>query len=114
MKKANLLKETMNVLTYHQKSKEDVKFVTVEDVTCSWNEFETVACEVDYDTKCDVIISRSLFIVGDTWYLKRNYAETAFGNMNEWWDFIELPKEFPRGKLTKALIFNQHQNIFMS
>jgi len=79
-----LLEETIEALKPH--SPAEVLWVGDSHCHCTWAEFADVA-DVDYPNGFGTnLVSASLVIVGDGWWLARCLSETC-----EWWELREPP-----------------------
>jgi hypothetical protein len=82
----NLLFETIRVLQKHNKTAEDVLFVTDGERWCSVEQFADQA-DFEYDEGYGGHeINGDLKIVGEDWWLERHEYDGA-----EWWEYKELP-----------------------
>jgi len=85
--KKNLLKETLKTLWEHGKNSEDVKWCGTENGWCTWDEFATVARDIEYDSGYGTaMIAEDLVIVGEDWWLERREYDGS-----TWWEFKTLP-----------------------
>lgn len=97
----NLLKETLEILSQHDKKPADVRWVglpepyylkaigrTKEAIPCgSWNDFESFA-DFEYDSGYGgAEVATNLLIVGNDWWLERGEYDGS-----EWWEFKTLPR----------------------
>jgi len=87
MEKTNLLKETLEVLWQHGKKSGDVKWCGTKNGWCTWDEFRSVAKDIEYDNGYGTaMIADDLVIVGEDWWLERHEYDGS-----EWWEFKTLP-----------------------
>lgn len=93
----NLWEETIEVLSDHCLSWEDVDAVVLDgdNVGISKKNFEEVARKTDYDNGFGAAEIRfDLIIVGRDWWLERNEYDGS-----EWWEFRTMPP-IPDKKIT--------------
>lgn len=97
----NLLKETEEFLTNHDKSGEDVRYVIClepdflkdigtpkVDALGSWDDFVAFA-DFDYNPSYGgAEVNTDLKIVGDDWWIERGEYDGS-----EWWEFKTLPQK---------------------
>lgn len=83
-----LLKETLEAMASHKKTPEDVKFITVEDSTITWKQFEQLANEAYDNGYGSANVNTSLKVVGNNWWLERHEYDGS-----EWWEFKSVPKK---------------------
>lgn len=112
MSTKNLLKETIQVLTNHNKTPADIDFITatIEEFfndtktsyTSTWEEFAALADE-EYDSGCGgVNVLPDLLIVGKDFWLERHSYDGA-----EWWEFKQLPiKPEESFQITRKVIWD--------
>lgn len=93
----NLLKETMDKLTYSDKHESDVRFVRCIQTKASyrdpdveswisWEEFKELA-NFEYDDGFGGHeIDLNLMVVGQDWWLERHEYDGS-----EWWEFKTMP-----------------------
>jgi len=99
----NLLEETLGILRRNGKTPADVHWVGCEHFWFTWDEFEELARNADYN--CDygsAEVAEDLMVVGDGWWLERNEYDG-----NEWWEFKQLPKKPEYHYIPKALTIHQ-------
>ena len=85
----NLLQETLHALQDFGKSPKDVRWCGNQgSVWFTWEEFVEMSKDVEYDDWGDIRIAIDLLIVGDDWWLERQYCEDE-----EWWQFETLPEK---------------------
>ena len=99
----NLLEETLEVLRENGKSPTDVRWVGCKYFWFTWEEFEELARDADYN--CDygsAEVAEDLMIVGDDWWLERCEYDG-----NEWWEFRQPPKKPKYHYVPKALTIHQ-------
>lgn len=86
----NLLQETLDDLERNHKTSQDVLFVANNDTFCTWNQFEKVAKNYNYDNGFGgVEVDINLTIVGDDWWLERHAYDGS-----EWWEYKEKPTTY--------------------
>jgi len=84
----NLLKETIEALSRHEKTPEDVLWVGNFEEWETWENFANSA-NFEYDSESEIVeIDTTLKIVGDDWWLEREEYEGS-----EWWEFKTLPTQ---------------------
>lgn len=84
----NLLKETLDVLSRHNKTLEDIRWVGNDKKYFLLPFFIIDAEKCNYNNGYGwPVIDHSLKIVGDDWWLER-----AEYDGSEWWEFKTLPK----------------------
>lgn len=84
----NLLQETIDSLTFHEKNVSDVLWVGSFDgeYSMAWEEFAIIA-NVDYDDGFgSQKIAKDLVVVGRGWWMERGEYDGS-----EWWDFKTKP-----------------------
>lgn len=91
----NLKIETLEILSKHNKTENDVKFVIINnDKYCTFEEYLVIADKIDYDSSFGIEkISNQLYVVGDNWWLSRDSYDGS-----EWWDFNIKPLK-PENKI---------------
>lgn len=99
----NLLEETLHKLADAGKKPEDVEWVGSPHHHCSWDEFEKVAKDANYDSGYgSQEVATDLFVVGKDWWLSR-----AEYDGSERWEFNQKPEK-PSAKIElKALTVYQ-------
>lgn len=83
---ANLLDETIAILTRHGKAPGDVVWVGNAKYSGSWLDFAALAnfeYDAGYGAEC---IPLDLRVVGHSWWLERHEYDGS-----EWWEFKALP-----------------------
>lgn len=83
----SLFDETMLFLAEHEKTVDDIIFVTDGNAYCSADDFKMMANDYYYDKGFGIQhINRDLKIVGFDWWLERHEYDGS-----EWWEFKKLP-----------------------
>ena len=94
----NLLHETIQCLTAHGKTTDDVEWVAADGYWFTWDEFSDVA-DVNYDAGFGIEeIVPTLTVVGSDWWMER-----AEYDGSEWWDYQTKPQK-PDTHRTPALL----------
>jgi hypothetical protein len=86
----NLLAETLEVLTEHSKTTEDVLWIGSSDgeIATDWASFAAIAENVNYNSGFGGNeIAGDLVIVGSDWWLERGEYDGS-----EWWEFKAKPQ----------------------
>lgn len=88
----NLKQETLDILKTHNKTPEDIQFVSIGDNWCTFEEFLAVAdfeydegyggVEID-DTIC--LVGHDFWLGQDFWFERNSY------DGSEWWEFKKSP-----------------------
>ena len=98
----NLLKETTDILEAYELRPQDVKWVGSADgmLAISWEEFATIAKDVDYYSGYGgAEVASDLVVVGHDWWLERGEYDGS-----EWWEFKRIPvKKFETEKFSKVV-----------
>lgn len=84
----NLLQETIEILSEHNKTPYDVRWVGSIDgeYEITWLRFTQIA-NFEYDHGYGAqLIADDLVVVGDDWWLERHDYDGS-----EWWEYKELP-----------------------
>ena len=104
----NLLKETISILKEHNKTLEDIVFITDGKHNSKVNSEElTEILNVNYDNGLGgTEIEDSLKLVGSDFWLERNEYDGS-----EWWEYKELPI-YDHNKETKYNKINIARNIW--
>ena len=85
----NLWKETIEILNIHNKTWNDVEFISSDNFEITKDNFERVAKNTNYDNGFGVQeIAYDIKIVGNNWWLERSEYDGAEG-----WDFKTLPEK---------------------
>lgn len=118
--KVNLLKETLDIISFYGKKPEDVDFVywgtrykengrwTIYKEYMTWEDFVSQANkEYDNGFEDNIKVKESLTVVGDSWWLERRQTNDPYGS-EEWWEFKSLPKK-PK-KYKKFSLFNYEED----
>jgi len=92
--RTNLLQETISNITEHDRSVDDVQYVSrstsgwddIEPEWCTWEEFASRADFEYYAGYGGEEINTSLKVVGSNWWLERHEYDGS-----EWWEFKTMP-----------------------
>lgn len=95
----NLWDETLEKLSEHGKTFEDVRYIQGADFKITKENFEQVAKQSDYYTGYGAAkVAEDLVLVGKGWWLERYEYDGA-----ESWHFKEAPKQINETKEVKRL-----------
>lgn len=98
----NLLEETIEIITSHGKTINDVLWVGDEEIKTSWEDFACLA-NIKYNSGYGASeVAVDLLIVGKDWWLERSEYDGA-----EWWDFKTIPTKPNKTMKLKALTIGQ-------
>jgi len=85
----NLLQETIKVLSYYDKTLEDIEYVQLDDEYCLSGDFVKLAETINYDAGYGLAyINQNLLIIGNNWWLERREYDGS-----EWWEFQTFPRK---------------------
>lgn len=83
----NLYKEIINELKYHNKTIEDVKYISIDTRAVDIDAFLEVAKITDYDAGYGGIeVNDTLMIIGEDWWFERDEYDGS-----EWFSYKEYP-----------------------
>lgn len=100
----NLLLETIEVLSAHNKEPRDVVWVGDEYGYTTWEDFKNKA-NITYDNGWGGNeVQMSLVVVGRDWWLERHEYDGS-----EWWEFKTIPQK-PSELLTLGNVFGGYAN----
>ena len=98
----NLLQETERVLKNHNKTFNDIKWISIEGELIPIDLFR-IQADKSYDSGYGCAeVNESLLIVGDGWWLERREYDGS-----EWWEFVTAPVKPNRPERCDLNIFNE-------
>ena len=101
----NLLKETLKVLKEHNKTWQDVRFISNYDGEIPLGRFKTIADQIYDESYGFTEVRDDLVIVGDDWWLDRRDYDGA-----EWWEFNHMPDKPDTVDYTWCVFKDQDKN----
>lgn len=100
----NLLVETIECLSNHDKCEKDILSISGDDFAVEWEDFVSLA-DTDYDNGFGgVEVAVDLKIIGDDFIMVRRTYDGS-----EWWDYHPIPTEI--NKDVKCLTESQCEDI---
>lgn len=85
----NLWEETEIMLTAHEKTFKDVKYIQGSNFGITKENFERVAKKSKYYSGFGAPeVAEDLVVVGDNWWVERHEYDGS-----EWWEYKEKPKQ---------------------
>lgn len=107
IKMENLLNETVGLLVKYNKTRQDIDYVMAGDEWCTWEDFESRAKGINYDSGYGLAeINSDLCVVGKDWWLRRREYDGA-----EWWEFNTMPTK-PKTQTRRILITTMEKDNY--
>lgn len=93
---SNPYEEIITILHQNDIGTEEIKYVTDLKHSELWNSVKD-RLDFDYDTKTnDIVINPDLSVVGENWYLSREYDEI---DKIQYTAFHRIPYKMPKGRV---------------
>lgn len=103
----NLKDETLKILTEHNKTIDDIIFISGDDFYINKDLFWKLADTEYYSGYGGQQVATDLVIVGDNWWLERSEYDGA-----EWWEFRTKPCKPKTHSTINCLTTEQHSDFF--
>lgn len=84
----NLRTETIDFLKHHNKTEQDVKYVIIHNIRCSFEYFLDLVKNMNYDNGYGIpYIREGIYCIGEDWWISRYEYDGS-----EYWKFNQKPE----------------------